>query len=276
MDNRRSDNLAQMAMGSKTAVFRLATINVHSFRNALFRNNVQELVTILKPLHLDFLAVQEVHNDHNWPTFCQNLGLNYFIFDANYGNYLGNGIASRHPIIFQHAQSINFPSPGGKRSILECRLGGDHPFVEDRLFGVTHLDHISEDARLAQIRYFQPHKKNIDILIGDMNSLSSDDYSDRYYRATVAGIRERSGWEKPRFELTDLIQKQWNYQDAFKLINPQAKDNQVVTCAYGTRIDYIYLRPRQNNQWRLTNCSIINTQPATDHNAVFAEFQRNV
>jgi len=263
-----------MAMHSTTPIFRLATINVHSFQNVLFKNNVQELVSILKPLHLDFLAVQEVHNDHNWPTFCRNLGLNYFIFDANYGNYLGNGIASRHPIIFQHAQSINFPSPGGKRSILECRLGGDHPFVEDRLFAVTHLDHIDEDARLRQIHYFQPQKESVDILIGDMNALTRDDYSDKYYENIVFGRREKSGWEKPRFELTDLITNQWNYQDAFKLINSQAKDGQVVTCEYGTRIDYIYLLPRTNDQWKLTQCSIIDTKGATDHNIVFAEFQQ--
>jgi endonuclease/exonuclease/phosphatase family metal-dependent hydrolase len=264
-----------MAVRSAMTTFRLATINVHSFRSALEnKNNVQELVSILKPLNLDLLAAEEVNNDQNWLNFCQNLSLNYFIFDPTYGNSHGNGIASRYPIIFQRSQPINFQSPGGKRSILQYRLGGDHPFVVDRLFAVTHLDHMNEDARLEQIRYFKPHRQDIDILMGDMNALTRDDYSENYYTNIVAGKREKSGWEKPRFDLTDLITKQWNYQDAFKLINPQAKDEQVVTCAYGTRIDYIYLRPRKNDQWRLTNCSIINTQPATDHNTVFAEFQQ--
>ncbi|CAF5147233.1 unnamed protein product, partial [Rotaria sp. Silwood1] len=52
------------------------------------------------------------------------------------------------------------------------------------------------------------------------------------------------------------------------------KNEQVSTCSYGTRIDYIYLRPRNDDQWILTKCSIIDTQGVTDHNAVFAEFEQ--
>jgi len=248
--------------------FRLATINVRSFLNVLTRkNNVQDLVSIIKPLNLDLLAVQEIHNDHNWSNFCQNLSFKYSIFGGNYEKTHGNGIASRYPITFQLHQSTNFT-----RSILQCRLGGDHPFVKDRLFGVTHLDHMNEDDRLKQIEYFKPHEENIDILMGDMNALTRDDYSEFYYRDIVAGKREKSGWEKPRFDLTKLIRDEWNYQDAFKLINPQLKDEHVQTCDYGTRIDYISMHPRINDQWILTKCQIIDTKGATDHNAVFAEF----
>ncbi len=105
-----------------------------------------------------------------------------------------------------------------------------------------------------------------------MNALTREDYSDHYYRHMVVEKRDKSGWEKPRFDLTKLIRDEWNYQDAFKLTNPEKKDFQVVTCDYGTRIDYIYFHPRINDQWTLTKCQIIDTKGATDHNAVFAEF----
>jgi len=257
----------------KMSTFRLATVNVHSFCRSNYDSNITDLVSILQPLELDLIAVQEIQNNHKWKEFCERLSLSNFIHGQCGDGYFANGVASRHPIIFQSNQFDHLSCPHETRALLQCRLGGDHPFVKDRLFGVTHLDHMNEDDRLKQIEYFKPHEENIDILMGDMNSLTRDDYSDDYYKNIVVGQRERSYWEKPRFDLTNLITKQWNYQDAFKQINPQAKDEQVVTCTYGTRIDYIYLRPRTDNQWKLTQCSIINTNGATDHNAVFAEFK---
>jgi hypothetical protein len=110
--------------------------------------------------------------------------------------------------------------------------------------------------------------------MGDMNALTRDDYSDEYFNEIVLGKREKSKWEKPYFDLTKLITHEWNYQDAFKQINPKLKDEQVETCSYGTRIYYIYVNPRVNDQWTLTKCSIIDTKGATDHNAVFAEFKQ--
>ena len=117
-----------------------------------------------------------------------------------------------------------FSCGGGTRALLQCRLDGDHPFVKDRDFAVTHLDHFNEDNRLEQIKELKPHEKNIDVLMGDMNALTRDDYSDLYYRDAVVGVRENHRWEKPRFELTSLITHQWNYQDAFKLKNPEIKN----------------------------------------------------
>ncbi|CAF4657417.1 unnamed protein product, partial [Rotaria magnacalcarata] len=61
---------------------------------------------------------------------------------------------------------------GGDRAMLRCRLGGDHPFVQNRKFAVTHLDHLDEDERLKQINAFSPLSYNINILLGDMNALT--------------------------------------------------------------------------------------------------------
>jgi endonuclease/exonuclease/phosphatase family metal-dependent hydrolase len=265
-----------MASCTALTTFRVATINVHAFHSHsgfTNRNNVNDLVSILNPLNLDLLAVEEVCNDNNWPNFCENLSLKHFIFDSTYGKYHGNGIASHYPIGSSSSQRQCFSCPGGTRSLLQCSLDGDHPFIQNRLFAVTHLDHLDENNRLKQIKEFRPHKKNIDILLGDMNALTREDYSDHYYRHIVLEKREESRWEKPHFDLTKLIRDEWGYQDAFRSFNPQLKDEQVVTCDYGTRIDYIYVHPRVYDKWKLSKCEIIDTKGATDHNIVFAEFE---
>ncbi|CAF1296355.1 unnamed protein product, partial [Adineta steineri] len=120
----------------------------------------------------------------------------------------------------------------GTRGLLQCCLDG----FDNLTFAVTHLDHIEEDVRLEQIQYFKPYEQNIDILMGDMNSLTRNDYSDDYYRNIVA-------------------------------------DEQIVTRVYGTRVDYIFVHPRVNERWNLTECSIIDTKGVNDHNGVLTEFK---
>ena len=75
------------------------------------------------------------------------------------------------------------------------RLDGDHPFILYRLFAVTHLDHLDEDDRLKQIKDFNPPKDNIDILMGDMNALTREDYLKVYYQNAIVEVRAKSLWE---------------------------------------------------------------------------------
>lgn len=254
--------------------FRLATLNVHSFNNPeTYKNNVEDLVRVLSPLNLDLLAGQEVLEGDKWAQFCQRLSLPFSVYGSSGTSFFGNGFASRHPIASHSTFVSKVVASGGCRSLLECTLAGDHPFVQDRKFGVTHLDHMSEKDRIKQIEDFDPVSKNIDILMGDMNALSKGDYTENYAEKNIIQVRQRSSWERPYFDLTKLITKYWSYQDAFKLINPDAVDEQVVTCRFHTRIDYIFLRPKQNDRWMLKECFIHDTQGATDHHAVVATFQ---
>ena len=248
--------------------FRLATINLHHYRRPSNRqNNIEQLVAILKPFNLDLITCQEIKNDDNWKKFCQNLSFPYSIYGSSMGNASGNGIASSYPIHSDKNHQSNFICQGGTRSLLRCCLDN----FEHLTFGVTHLDHLDENVRLTQIKEFDPNNENIDILMGDMNALTREDYSDDYYQNVVVGEREKGGWEKPFFDLTKLITDEWKYQDAFKLINPQLKDEHVATSRFGTRIDYIYIHPRVYDRWKLTKCEIIDTKGATDHNTIFTE-----
>ena len=75
--------------------------------------------------------------------------------------------------------------------------------------------------------------------------------------------------------ITKLIRDEWHYQDIVKLNNLHLKDEQVVTCRYGTRIDYIHGRSRDPDPWFPSRCSIIDTEAETDQNIAFAEFRLN-
>ena len=256
------------------STFRLLTLNAHSFAHpSILENTSSKLASILCQYDLDLIAVQEIQNDNEWKQFRKDLSLPHSIYGQCWGDLFGNGIASRHPISFYANELSNEKIRAGRRSMLQCRLEGNHPFVQNRTFAVTHLDHIDEDIRLKQIKQFDPIRHQIDILLGDMNAFTRDDYSDQYYHDEIVAKREESQWEQPRFDVTKLITEEWGYEDVYRLYNPENKDQQVATCRFQTRIDYIYVHPRVNDEWIVKQCHIIDTQGFTDHQAVFTEFE---
>jgi exonuclease III len=260
--------------GSVPTSFRIGTVNVHSFRSPFTRkSNAKVLASILGPYNLDLLAVEEVRDNDDWTLLHERLSLNYASIGLSGGVSFGNGIASRYPIIEYSNKVAEYQCTGGQRAMLQCRFGGDHPFLQNRRFAVTHLDHFDEDDRVIQMNEFAPHSNNTNILLCDMNALTQNDYSDKYLHEIVAAKRELSGWEQPRFELTKLLTATWGFQDAFRQMNPESKDTHVATCPYGTRIDYIFHRPLPHDQWILTECFIVNTHRSTDHNAIVATFE---
>jgi hypothetical protein len=103
--------------------FRLTTLNVHSFRDSyssIEGNKVSALVSILQPLNLDLIAVQEIQNNNRWMEFCSDLSFPYSSYGQCNGDSFGNGIVSRYPIVFPSNQQslIKFE----RRSLFQCRL----------------------------------------------------------------------------------------------------------------------------------------------------------
>ncbi|CAF1280797.1 unnamed protein product [Adineta steineri] len=268
--------MAQDSLGSDK--FRIGTVNVHSFRSPFSRkSNAKVLASILAPYNLDILAVEEMRNDNNnWTTLHEQLSLNYSVVGLSGGLSFGNAIASHHPIVEHSNQITQERYTGGSRAMLQCRFGGNHSFVQNRTFAVTHLDHFDEDDRITQIKEFIPDSNNINILLGDMNALTQEDYSDKYLHDIIIKKRETNGWEQPRFELMHLLTNVWGFEDTFRKMNSKLKDTHVVTCSYGTRIDYIFHRPLLNDEWELTECFIVDTRRSTDHNAIVATFERKL
>lgn len=263
-----------MAQAAEKNVFRIATINVHSFRNPWkAETNAKDLANLLKPLDLDLVAVEEANNSKSLEIFQHHLALRHVIFGESYAAWEGNAVISRYPFRSHEHHMADHRCRGGMRSILRFQLEGDHPFLPDRNFAVTHLDYLNEDDRLAQMSTFAPHRTNTNILMGDMNAITREDYSDQYYREIVYGKREETRWELPRFDLIRSITETFGFRDAFREMNPDAKDELVATCPYGTRIDYIFYRPIVDDSWTLRRCSLVDTLRYTDHKAVLAEFQ---
>ncbi|CAF4838429.1 unnamed protein product [Rotaria socialis] len=137
------------------------------------------------------------------------------------------GIHKPYDLAFVVAQEINSFDNWSKF----CNLLG----LENIVFGASESDS------------FGNVQNNIDILMGDMNSLTRDDYSNDYYQINILELREKSEWPKPYFDLTNLVLDQWSYIDAFRQINPDLNDEKVATCQFTIRIDYIYVRPRVND-----------------------------
>ena len=254
--------------------FRLATINVHSFVNPWTgQSNVEQLASILASLKLDLIAIEEAARGTHLRALQEHLSLPYSIFGSSYTSTHGNAVLSRYPFASEDNHTSDHRCRGGTRAMLNFLLDSDHPFVQNRHFAVTHLDHLDESDRVVQMTSFAPHRRNTNILLGDMNAITREDYSDDYLERIVRGKRQAARLESPRFELTRLLTNSFGFQDAFRQANHQLKDERVATCPYGTRIDYIFFRPLTDDQWKLKDCSIVDTQRVTDHQAVMATFE---
>jgi len=108
-----------------------------------------------------------------------------------------------------------------------------------------------------------------------MNSLTENDYSKDSYETQIVQIGKQMYWERPLFELTKFQTDQWEYQDAFKLRNPQFQNENVSASRFSTRIDYIYLHSLEKVSWSLKECFLINICTVTDHSTTFASFEKN-
>jgi hypothetical protein len=104
--------------------FRLATLNVHFFQSSLFfHNNIFDLVSILQPLCLDLIAIQEIRNNREWKQFFTDLSFQYSIYGECHKDLFGTGIASRYPIASSfHITST--PCEGEMKCLLQCSLDG--------------------------------------------------------------------------------------------------------------------------------------------------------
>ena len=249
-------------------VLRLASLNVHFFSDLKGLSNVHRLAQLLKPLSLDALALQEtLHTDFN--LLSELLQLPYrALCHTTFG--FGNAFLSRYPVtghVNYYAKPIGAKN---KRGMLAVQI--DHEFCKDNdaTIYVTHLDQISEEIRLKQLDQFEQHlrKSNgLQLVMGDFNALTFEDYSDQYFNMHIREVRQRNSWESP-FNLITQKMKENGYIDCWREMNPKAINDQVVTCVYKTRIDYIWRRGVLQKGWTIGECRIFPTDEATDHNGV--------
>ena len=98
----------------RMSTFRLATLNIHQFRTSNTSDtNIDQLVSLLQPLELDLIAVQEINSLRHWQLLCEGLQFSHFVDGPCDTNFLFNGIASRHPISFSSNQRDQLSCSGG-------------------------------------------------------------------------------------------------------------------------------------------------------------------
>ena len=123
------------------------------------------------------------------------------------------------------------------------------------------------------------------LICGDFNSMSKKSHYTRKQFETIRQHRERSHWEAPKFKIYKTM-LQNAYIDTFWQINHHNNDNinddndnneeqdnvrVGVTCWAGSRIDYIFAS--HDFPMQLTRSFVIDSQQATDHNAVVSIFR---
>jgi endonuclease/exonuclease/phosphatase family metal-dependent hydrolase len=165
---------------------RFLTYNIHRWIGGDGRIDVVRLSEVLQASGADVLALQEVIHplpDGETPLIelAGRLGMDWAFGPSDdrahfpYGPCrLGNAILSRYPI----AAWVNHPLPGlqpfTRRAVLTARLR----LGEDLTIAVhaTHLDHVWEPVRLAQVATLLPlmarHHQEPHWLMGDMNAPS--------------------------------------------------------------------------------------------------------
>jgi len=265
--------------------FRIATLNVHFFTDLQGESNVHRLAQVLKPMSLDVLALQEALHTDKLPGFAPKkhyhfkllsdlLQLPHMAFCSTVHEF-GNGILSRHPlnsIVKYRTEPVE--NHHHARGMLAVKIDNEFFKDNDAKMYVTHLDQISEQIRLKQINQFEKfvHGSNgLQLIMGDFNALTFDDYSDDYFNTHIRDVRRQYSWETPCNLLTTKMKKN-GYYDCWREMNKEATNDRVVTCVYGTRIDYIWKRGELKNGWKINDCRIFSTEDATDHNGVLITF----
>jgi endonuclease/exonuclease/phosphatase family metal-dependent hydrolase len=267
--------------------FRLGTVNVHFFSDLQGQSNVHHLAQLLKPMSFDVLALEETLHTEKPPgasperhyhlkLLSDLLDLPHLAF-CNTAHEFGNAVLSRLPLKSSLQYHTESEGNHNGRGMLAIQLDNEFFRDNDATIYVTHLDQISEQLRLKQMNQFEKHVHGtggLQLIVGDFNALTFDDYSDDYFNIHIHNVRERNSWEGP-FNLLTNKMKENGYYDCWREMNKDAINDQVVTCVYKTRIDYIWRKGELKNGWKMNECRIFSTENATDHNGVLINFTKS-
>ncbi|CAF4190358.1 unnamed protein product, partial [Rotaria magnacalcarata] len=269
------------------AQLRIGTINVHFFTDSQGQPNVHRIAQLIKPMSFDLLAMQEVLRTDHPSTDTSEDGENFLLLsdllELPYTDFchtsqgFGNGVLSRIPLKNSAKYRTEKVGDHNARGMLAVQL--DHEFFSDNnaTLYVTHLDQLSEQIRLNQMNQFEKHvhDEGLQMILGDFNSLTFEDYSDDYFNANIHDVRQQNAWEAPCNLLTNRM-KTNGYRDCWREMNKEALNDQAITCIYKTRIDYIWRRGELNNGWIMSECKIFPSEDATDHNGVLVTFTKSL
>jgi endonuclease/exonuclease/phosphatase family metal-dependent hydrolase len=263
---------------------KVLTYNVHGWQAPDGASNVERVADVIRNSGADVAGLNEVFHPLGDPPalarLAQRLDM-HFAFGAtqsadpapNHPPY-GNAILSRWPIMAHAAHHLAPAVQYGKRGLLEARLL--RPTDAPLTVYVTHLDHRSEEIRLAQWTaadtWLARDRGRLHLVLGDFNALAETDYPAPSAVDRLRAYQQERGWPVPAFDLIGRVLKA-GYTDAFAAAQgPAAGGATWPADRPERRIDYIFL-PRAF-ALALRTCAPL-TEPfvagVSDHLPVLAE-----
>lgn len=157
-----------------------------------------------------------------------------------------------------------------------------HPIVGILDIYTLHLDHVWEKNRRGQFdllcaaRGLSSPDAHPHILMGDFNAITKTDYTPEYEEEAIRLVRQNGNWEVPTYTLLQHLES-LGYVDFWRKVNPTIFDEDVTTCAYHTRIDYIFVSSKlaEMIDWEHPNTysHILSGVRHSDHFPVLANIQ---
>jgi endonuclease/exonuclease/phosphatase family metal-dependent hydrolase len=260
-------------------LFRIASLNVHQWNDNRYGDNTIAIANLLAKYHLDVVGLEEVLHDpqktsDSLKQISTILNMPHIAYSEAGWTGFGNAILSRYPISSKKTLRAKCERSWEIRSMITTTVHAQHPFLQehDTLFHCLHLDVNYESIRLEQLQKMKQNfdENKLEFILGDFNAIDVTDYSE-YYLEKITNGRADARREEP---LSDCVawMKELGFVDTWRKLNPELQD--VSSCRFGTRIDFIWQRGELKNGWRVKSCDVVPSRGATDHDLVVCVFEK--
>ena len=232
---------------------KVLTYNVHGWKAQDGAPNLAAVTEIISASEADLVGLNEVYDQRTGggamllADLAQRLAMTYAFgpaispAESRTGEAYGNAVLSRLPIQAYASHRLPAGTGGEPRGLLEVRM----VLPDGRPFSLyaTHLDHRSEDFRLAQWAaahtWLLRDRERPHLLIGDFNALASSDYEGADAWEALAARNCEQGWKPPVFEIVAQVLHA-GYLDAGAQLQGDARPT-FPADQPERRIDYVFL-----------------------------------
>lgn len=247
----------------------IISFNIHYFRNVFKKYKYNNLICFIKKYQPNILCLQEVFLSNyiidiiyfpSKNTFfkdLQNIGYNYIKWDKNSG--LLTAIKSNNQLIVNKYKLIKFEDKD--KACLLTIINYNNKIIH--IYNL-HLNVKSENIRFQQFYnvFLNINKNNNNIILGDFNSLTRNDYSNNTFQNMI--IQKRKFIPNIIY-LTNFINKY--FIDCIIYKNNNSTNN---TSFFKVRVDYIFIsKSLENNNNKLF---VLDDVVISDHYPLLFEF----
>jgi len=221
---------------------RISTYNVNLWKNYLSKSNFDALLNTIIDINADIMCLNEALFSGDLKNkFINKMHTAGYQFIKMCNDKYGiNIIMSKYEIISSKIILLKKDKTtkyGIQRYALLCDVKINNIIIK---ILSTHLDVFdnTEQTRLSQIMQIIDHIDDDTIIVGDLNSLHKNDYTDDGWLAICNVDKERN--VETRTFVTEYLTKN-DFKDVFHL--KQTKLNSLTTVWSMRRVDYMLIRP---------------------------------